>query len=133
MSKVDREARKLLEPGERIVSQAMISGSRDQRTDVPDCGLMGYLTDRRVMFLLNGRKAELYWWVGLSEIVRVHQDVQWQRGLVNKGKETFFVLQLRNGQQFVGAHIHAVDGPRRIKRFIADLQASVGPVSPDRP
>ncbi len=66
MSKVDREAKKLLEPGERIVSQAMISGSRDRQTDVPDDTLMGYLTDRRVMFLHNGGKAGLYWSVGLS-------------------------------------------------------------------
>lgn len=133
MARIDRNVGPYMEPGEQIVASCVLSGSRDFSTDVPDSGLIAVLTQRRILFMTTERRSQLHWWVRLAEILAVDADSYWQRGIVNKGKETVFVLNLRNGEQFVACAIHVVEGKKRITRFLADLRSAVEAEGRDLP
>jgi len=133
MARRDRELVSQLESGEPMLATTMLSGSRDFSSDTPDRGLTAVLTDRRVLFFTQDRQRQIHWWVLLSEIASVETDMHWQRGFINKGRETTMVLNLRNGDQFVGITAHVVESKRRIDRFIVELQDAVTRAGQDRP
>ncbi|MCP3938401.1 MAG: hypothetical protein GY708_23890 [Actinomycetia bacterium] len=82
-------------------------------------------TSHRVLFLAGRRLDQLYWSVDLRHIESVETPVRWQNGVINKGRETVLVFRFRDGSNLAVATIHVVEGRRAIKRFVADLQASV--------
>ncbi len=125
MSRRTRWGQEFMSPGESTVNQLTLTGSRDIRTDTPEDGLTAVLTSHRVLFLAGRRLEQLYWSVDLRHIASVETPVRWQNGVINKGRETVLVFRFGDGSSFTVATIHVVEGRRAIKRFVADLQASV--------
>ncbi len=133
MGRFERQIAHHLEPGEVLLRTSRLSGSRDIATDIPEPhGLTALLTDRRLLFFGGSKGIDLHWWVWLDQIRSVSTDMRWQKGVINKGRETFFTLDLADGHRFVAATIHVVESKRRIERFLAELTAAVNSAGRDQ-
>ncbi|MFT7648324.1 MAG: hypothetical protein ACI8Y4_003076 [Candidatus Poriferisodalaceae bacterium] len=93
-----------------------MSGSVDVATDVPERGLSAVLTNERVLFF-GSTGANLFWWVGLDQIVNLVAELRWQNRVLNRGRETILTFQLTNGERFVGSSVHVVENKRRTDKF----------------
>lgn len=118
MGRFDRELAQHLSPGEHKLAQLIISGSRDIPSDVPEKGLQAVLTNHRVIFFDGvGAARDIYWWFQLDQLASLDTVVEWQRGVLNKGRESMLVFRLRDGQTFEAPVIHVVEPRRRVAKF----------------
>ncbi len=125
MRRRDRELARHLRPGENEAASIYLSGSRDLESDVPEEGLTAILTTERVLFFRGAATEDLYWWVGLDQLAVLDSRMDWQRGFINKGRETTLFFRLRDGQEFVATAIHVVESRRRVDRFAALVKAAI--------